>query len=136
MLQISDFSVSTDDDIVISKSGVELEYDPYVNTMLVAQRRICARLDDFPNYRTSAAGLEQYLFQLGVMKYSQEIKTSISRCLARDGVLNEANLKIDVLDTKTNTAKILIHFIFPYSATNRAFRVLVDAQNQRIYKGF
>jgi hypothetical protein len=135
MLNIIDFRSDNSDDIVINSGNIETEFDTYTNSLLVAQRRICARLDDYPTYSNASAGLEQFLFKSNVLKYSYDIKRNISNCLYRDGILSEANLKIDVIDTKTTTAKLLVHFIFPYEKSNRAFRVFVDHHNQRIYRG-
>jgi hypothetical protein len=135
MIEIFDMAVDESDDIIFTNTGIQIEASPYISTMNAAQRRVCARLDDYPNYSSAAAGLEQFLFQIGVKKYSQDIKYAVNRALTRDNLLSQANLQIDIIDTKTDTAKLLVHFIFPLGAQGKRFRVFVDTQNQRIFRG-
>lgn len=136
MRPIIDVLVDDADDIVISGDDIFLEENILQNSLNVAGRRIVGRFDDSALRENLHAGLERFLFSKNILSSVYDIKTAVIKCLSRDNLFSSSEYEVKIVESENpNAAKLYIIFKSPFAGTLKTFKVFVDIENQRIYKG-
>lgn len=134
MILISDFKVDDSDDIIINGDILE-EESPFVPLIRNVERRVVARYDDFV-LDAIAAGLERYVFGTQTSLTVEGIKTSINDALTYSNLLSSSDFDIIVLEQESKRLPILLKFNSPiFAEGDQGFRIIIDIENQRIYRG-
>jgi hypothetical protein len=132
MLYTIDFLTGNDDDIVIN-GDIQVESDPYISTMKIAERRISARYDDFA-LNSIGAGIERFL-QKKTQYTTSDIKYAIRSVLEVNSILVDNDYQIYIPEENTNYLQIFLklnpNLIYSKEDT---FKVIVNIMNQRAYR--
>lgn len=132
MLYIRDLLTDDSDDIII-KGDILTDNSSYDSTIKNVERRIVARYDDFLS--DIAAGIERFIFGTKTIITIISVKTCITNALLSDGLLEKSDFDILISETKDRILHILIKFNNPYIGNNNLFKVIIDIQNQRVFRG-
>ena len=133
MIPIVDMRVDYSDDISI-KGDILIDSNIGTSSINTAQRRIVARTTDFLIDNVSA-GLERFLFTTKDPYTISDIKSAINTVLITDNLFQSNEFTINIIEKNTRTLYITLIFIGqPIDPANR-FRIIVDIENQRIYRG-
>ena len=136
MNSITDLQVDETDDIIIQSDDFLIESNTLQTSLNVAGRRIVARYDDSPLRDGLCAGLERYLFSTNLKNSVYDIKSTIIKVLSRDNLFNSSEFDVRIAPTDNpREAKLYIVFKPPFLSTVSTFKIYVDIENQRVYKG-
>lgn len=132
MLHIADLKTDLSDDLIIN-GDMLVDEDDEQSTLGVIGRRTVGRWDDIV-LDDVTAGIERFLYSTKSPLTSENIKSAINRALLADSLLSPTDFKIIIPETNSRTFSILIKFTNP-SLNGKPFKVIVDQENQRIYRG-
>lgn len=136
MKSIIDVQVDGTDDLIIQDNDLLIEANILQTSLNVAGRRIVGRYDDAELRDNLCAGLERFLFSKNIINSAYDIKSSIIKCLSRDGLFNSTEFDIKIAPTE-NPREAKLYIIFRTQLKNEVstFKIFVDIQNQRVYRG-
>lgn len=132
MLYISDLLTDDSDDIII-KGDILKDTSSYDSTIKNVERRIVARFNDFID--DIAAGIERFIFGTKSVLTIISVKTCITNVLLKDNLLSKSDFEIIIDETKDRILHILIKFNNPYIGRSNLFKVIIDIENQRVFRG-
>jgi len=136
MLPLVDLQTDSADDIILRGDDFLIEEDTLQASLNIAARRICGRFDDSQFRENLCAGLERFLFSKNINNSIFDIKNAITKCLSRDYLFFSSDFDIKV-GKSDNPREAKLYIIFktsiPGSATT--FKIFVDIENQRVYRG-
>lgn len=136
MKAIIDVQVDEADDLIIQSDDLLIEENILQAVLNVAGRRVVGRYDDTTLRDNVCAGLERFLFSTNIKNSLYDIKNTIIKCLTRDNLFS-AN-EFDIISTNAEGERdAKLYIIFKTALFNNAstFRIYVDVQNQRIFRG-
>jgi hypothetical protein len=134
MLPVIDLQADESDDIMFSSSDILVEKNIFKTSLDIAARRICGRYDDNTYRQNLTAGLERYLFQNNIKRVEPNIILDIDKCLRRDFLFNAGDFSISTSDSSDeHEAKLYVTFHGAGDAGE--FKIFIDVQNQRVYRG-
>jgi CO dehydrogenase nickel-insertion accessory protein CooC1 len=132
MLGIIDFQVNNVDDIMFDSDFIIEDSIPR-SLMRTIERRLVAKEDDFI-IDDIAAGLESFLFGYKTPYTKDDIQIAINNSLQTDSLLNAFDYKILLDETQDKRVHIIIKFTNSFDGAG-SFRIIVDIENQKIYRG-
>lgn len=133
MLIVTDMLSDLSDDICI-RGDILIDSSIGNSIINVAERRIVARATDF-QIDSIGAGLETYLFKTKTPYTISNIKTAINDVLLADYLFGPSDFSIQVVEKNTRTLHLTIIFKSQIIDQSNRFRIIVDIENQRIYRG-
>jgi hypothetical protein len=136
MNAITDLQVDEMDDIILQSSDLLIDSNPLRTSLNAAARRIVARYDDAPFRDGLCAGLERFLFSTNIKKASYDVKSAIIKVLSRDNLFNSNEFEVKLVNSENpREAKLYIVFKPQFLSSVPTFKIFVDIENQRVYKG-
>lgn len=132
MLPIIDYKTSADDDIILNGDINEGSLDESV--MNVAERRLVSRYDDYL-FDPISAGLERFIFQHKTFITQENIKTAITDSLISDSLFLPSDFDIIIEENNNRSMNIIIRFNNIMIESYGLFKIVVDIENQRVFKG-
>lgn len=136
MKYIVDAKVDETDDLILINNEILLEDSVLQTNLNIAGRRIVGRYDDASLRDDLFAGLERFLFSKNIFNSVYDIKNAIVRCLARDGLFASNEYEVKITESTTpKEAKIYIIFKTPLLDNVKTFKIFIDVENQRVYRG-
>jgi hypothetical protein len=136
MNPITDLQSDEMDDIILQSNDFLIESNTLQTSLNVAARRIVARYDDSPLRDGLCAGLERYLFSANLGASIYDIKSSIIKVLVRDNLFSSNEFEVKVAPSENQReAKLYIVFKPAFLSNVSTFKIFVDIENQRVYKG-
>lgn len=136
MKSIIDVQVDGTDDLIIQSDDILIEGNLLQTSLNVAGRRIVGRYDDSSLRDNLCAGLERFLFSKNIVNSAYDIKSAIIKCLSRDSLFNSTEFDISIAPSENpREAKLYIIFKTPFQNSVSTFKIFVDIQNQRVYRG-
>jgi hypothetical protein len=132
MLGIIDFKVDNSDDIILL-DDIIIEDSTQKSTMHTVERRLVARNEDFI-LDNIAAGLDSFIFQTKTSYTKDNIMSAINNALQTNGLLSPNDYKILISETNDRHINLIIKFSNRLDGAD-TFKLVVDIENQRIYRG-
>ena len=133
----NDFYVDEADDIILIDGDISINPNYIDTTFKIAERRLIARSGDMIFTSEICARLETYLFSKNTTQVKLNIIDSISSALRQNSLFLDNEFSVNFYNNNQNDSRIvslIIKFKVDY-VQDTVFRLLVDAENQRVYRG-
>ena len=133
MLVMIDFKTDDSDDIILN-DDIQTDDSLYDSTIKTVERRLVARGEDFI-LDDIAAGLESFIHSHKTTFTNTNILSAIVNAAETNRLLLPSDYTLLVEDTADKRFHILIKFSNSLLSDSNAFRIIVDTENQRVYRG-
>jgi hypothetical protein len=134
MLATKDLYVDEGDDIVI-REDILIDDDVFNCTMRTAERRLVARGEDFI-LDDIAAAIEQFIHKKKDSFTKEGLRRAIDLSLLTNNLFSTSDYRVIIPDTMDRAFHIVLKFTNPLIADKSTFKIVVDIENQRVYRGY